>query len=221
MKLVSKEKRKRNLGCSKNGCFNSSVERCNQSEVNRQLVHLLGILLVPASYILGKLVVGITLISGAFALFFLLEWGYNNLSFTTQMFRAVRGKENLRETPFYSGIVLIIGTGLIISALPINLASIVVIVIMVSDSTATLVGLKWGHHYLPINKNKTWEGFFSGLASSLAVLSLLLHFASVSFIACLLVALSGSIVEGCVVKGDDNLAILIVTSFIAGVFWFF
>jgi|GEM_PF-1453781 len=195
-------------------------KRVGLSELNRQLVHLLGVLSVPACYLLGpSIVAGGAL---AVALFMTLLTTVENAPRVVEdLLRDLGGEEGLRDRPYCSAVIFfaVVGGGFFL--LPPSLASVVVIVLTVGDSFSTLIGLGWGKSKLPGVEGKTWAGSFGGFFASLLAISLFSLFVSVPLLPGFLAAFAGITAEALTGRGDDNLPIAVASLLAAGPFWLF
>ncbi len=187
----------------------------NKREVGRQIVHLSGIILVYFIIAMGK---DITL---AFALavstILLLIGIYKGMRFHIRAHAAVRMKalekaediffdvidslDRKGQFPYYGAFSFYLGSALTLALFPAQ-AALAIAVLAVHDSVSTLVGVHFGRHKLPYNKNKSIEGTASGFVAAFAACLML-----TDIFTALIAALAGALIESLPLRLDDNITI--------------
>lgn len=147
-----------------------------EREISRQLVHLSGLLFVVAAQFIDTL-----LLSSYFLLISVVFLFYSQYvkseekrihRLLDKMEEKIRKiaigleRENIQR-PFVGAFWFYFSSALVFLLFPLNIASAAVLILAVSDSLSTIVGIKFGKH--KVLGNKTLEGiivfFFSGFLS--------------------------------------------------------
>jgi dolichol kinase len=76
----------------------------------------------------------------------------------------------------------------------------ILFILAISDGVSTIIGKKFGHHSLPFNKKKTFEGSLAFFASALLIVPF-------GGIPALVAAIFATIIESLPLPLDDNLTI--------------
>lgn len=113
------------------------------------------------------------------------------------------------EIPARGSIFFLIGSLISLFVFNSFIASISILILVLHDSFATLIGKEFGKRKIPHNKNKTIEGSISGMIISFIVVSLFLPL-ELAFIA----VLAAGIIESIDFKMDDNLLIPLASGFV-------
>jgi len=107
----------------------------------------------------------------------------------------------VKERPFYGAIMFMLAVGFTFIVFPETAAVVAVLVLSVSDSASTLVGVHLGNTSIPYSKKKSLEGF-SAFFTTAFIISLVF----VSPVQALLVSLVGAFVES-LPRLDDNFSV--------------
>jgi len=179
-------------------------------EIFRKSLHLPG-LLVPfaAQYSIAATLSVLT----ALSLLYLLSESFrlkqkSALPVFGQLGAALTRSTSLDLAP----ILLALGLGLTALIFPLRAALAGAVLVCVCDGLAAIVGMKWGRWRWPWG-NKTFLGSTVFLTSALLIL-----FAWLPWKACLVVALSGTLIESISAKGLDNLVLPIFGAWLARYF---
>jgi dolichol kinase len=103
---------------------------------------------------------------------------------------------------YLPGFLFLVGCISVLLALP-NVALPSILILSISDSLASLIGIKLGHHKLPLHSGKSLEGTITFLVVSACILAVL-HSPLMQI---LLVSVGVSLVEALSPAGLDNLTI--------------
>lgn len=188
----------------------------NTQEILRKMVHILGVLLIPAMYMFGKLNVAAFC---ALASFFLIFYPSLQERFEHRLLKRVmmrisdfidfveRKAEKKLFIRYAGAIYFFLAAAAVIFIFPVEIASIAIAVLSLGDGFSALVGSIWGKHKLSFNKAKSWEGTLAFFIASLAGCMYL-----TSLNVALMVSLIGTFVEMLPVNMDDNLSVPIVVA---------
>ncbi len=185
-------------------------------EILRKMIHILGVLLIPAMYMFGKLNVAVFC---ALASFFLIFYPSLQERLEHRLLKRVmmrindfidfleRKAEKKLFMRYAGAMYFFLAAAAVIFIFPIEVASIAIAVLSLGDGFSALVGGMWGRHKLSFNKAKSWEGALAFFIASLAGTMYL----TTPWVA-LMVSLLGTIVELLPIKVDDNLSVPIVVA---------
>jgi dolichol kinase/phosphoserine phosphatase len=168
-------------------------------EVKRQLVHMSGFFAVFLWTVSPLLCYNI-LISLIVAYIFSESLRMDGL-FIFPVERIVQSFGRKEELHLFALNPLYLAIGILLPLLlfvpPISYVAVTVLVF--GDSISTIVGIKLGHHHIPYNKKKSFEGSISGFIVASIVSSFF-----VSPIFAIIAALSGMIIESLPLPFNDN-----------------
>ena len=169
-------------------------------------------------FITGKVIMSIAAFSLATFLIFLRWWTKKkdevreNLPFrvkrledledgTYEFIKSFQRKKEAKERPYFGAIMFMLAVGLTFLLFPQTAAVLAVMVVSISDSTSTAIGVHFGNTELPYNPSKSLEG---SSAFFLTAMGIALFFATP--LNSILIALSGTIVES-LPRIDDNFSV--------------
>ena len=132
-----------------------------EKELNRQLVHLSGLLFAFLAQFIGRLYVGFYLIMVAFTLLAYSHYIRREMSLFARLEMKIRDiavglERNEVSRPFIGAFWFFFASGLVFLLFPLDVASASVTMLAVGDGLSTLVGMRFGRHR--IVGNKTLEG---------------------------------------------------------------
>lgn len=187
-----------------------------KKETARQLTHLTGLALVYFVIALGKTLT--TIIAGIAAtfLFFIAMYKGVRMELRKKMPLRIAILEQLEDAffdivnaidrksyfPYFGAFTFYLASFFVLLFFPETIAIVSIATLAVFDSVATLVGVHLGRHKIFYNKQKSWEGSFSGFVATLGV-ALFFTNPLNAFIA----SLVAFAVESLPVRIDDNLTI--------------
>ncbi len=178
----------------------------NTCEIKRQAVHFSGAMIgMVALYTEPRIIAMLCLISVFVMVFFSasMKGGMKaSLGALGEVSEAALSKlERKHALPFEGAMMFLLGSGITLLLFP-AYGYLAVIVLAVGDSFSTLIGVHLGRHKLLFNKQKSWEGFFSGFLAA-ALLCALFVPLNVAIIA----AFSGMIAEALPLRINDNVSV--------------
>jgi len=181
-------------------------------------VHSSGVVLAVASLVVGKTLAGYAALSISVFLV-LLSWLTRNRDKIRQRFPLGPGKiedaenqtyefvksfereKDMKHRPYFGAIMFMLSVGLTFLVFPEMAAVVGVLVVSISDSASTLVGVHLGETKLPHNNEKSLEGSSAFFLTS-TLIALLFTTPLNSF----LIALAGASVESLPLI-DDNFSV--------------
>lgn len=191
----------------------------NDREVARQLIHSTGLVVIFLAFIIGKDLVGLGGLLLSIAI--LIISGYtkkkeeirNKLPLRVKflervedgvydVFNSLEREEYLRTRPYLGAFTFFLAISLALLFFPLNISSIAIVVLVIGDSIATIVGIHYGKHKLPYNRRKSLEGSLSGLVASFLACMVLAN-----PLTAFLAASIGIIVESLPIPVNDNISI--------------
>lgn len=162
----------------------------HRREIARQLVHLSGISTVLVALFIGKYITGAAAIAVSIFTYFLSWWTIRKHDLrkklplrikeieevedkTHEMLNSLEREKSLKKIPYYGAITFFFAIGITLLILPLQWATLAIVILSVGDAVATLVGIHIGKHSLPHNSEKTVEGTFSFFISTFVLLLIL------------------------------------------------
>ncbi|MEM2636989.1 MAG: hypothetical protein QXL15_01425, partial [Candidatus Korarchaeota archaeon] len=131
----------------------------------RKVTHIAsGLAVLMLVYFLGRLEAAAFLLAIGAAFItheVLFSKGISTIFTWPLLFIGRASRDNKQRPVFMPTIWSIISLGIIILIFPVNIAEISIAAFTFGDGLAFLVGRKWGHHKLPHNNEKSWEGTFA------------------------------------------------------------
>ncbi|MFH1106011.1 MAG: diacylglycerol/polyprenol kinase family protein [Candidatus Aenigmatarchaeota archaeon] len=185
-------------------------------EITRKMVHILGVLLIPAMHVFGKLnTAAFCALASIFLIFYPLAQERLEHRLVRHVTRRVNGLINFMERKAekkllirYAGAVyFFLASAAVIFIFPIGIASVSIAVLSLGDGFAALVGGLWGKHKFSFHKNRSWEGSLAFFAASLAGTMYLTN-----PVAAIMASLVGALVEILPVGIDDNVSVPIAVA---------
>lgn len=209
-------------------------------ELWRQIVHALGIILVPLAFAFGKNLVGIASFAVASIIFLLAEHRKNNTDMDSASKRSasqyVMNPDTKKSAPagvtsnspltavhnvfekfdrsgenYRGAFYFYLASAVSLFLFSQQVAMLSITVLALGDSFSTAVGI-FGKRKIFYNRKKTWEGTFAGFAAAFASCFL------INPMLALPAAFTGMIIESLPLKIDDNLTIPILTGIILSLF---
>ncbi len=185
-------------------------------EILRKMVHILGVLLIPAMQVFGKLnTAAFCAFVSVFLIFYPLaqeRLGHRLVrkamarvnSFIDFMERKAEKKLLIR----YAGAVyFFLASAAVMFIFPTGVASVSIAVLSLGDGFSAIVGGLWGKHKFSFHKNRSWEGSLAFFIASLAGCMYLTN-----PVTAILASLVGALVEILPVGIDDNLSVPIAVA---------
>ncbi|MFP4045712.1 MAG: diacylglycerol/polyprenol kinase family protein [Candidatus Aenigmatarchaeota archaeon] len=190
----------------------------NRKEIRRQSVHFSGVLTAILAYYLGGFIVGLGALTLSMGILILSLWVErkekirNKMPFRVKLFEEIEDtfykklndferEEDLKERPYNGAFTFFLSIGTVFLVFPFQAAVIATLVLSVSDSLSTLVGVHYGKNSLPYNENKSWQGSITFLISSFLISAYFL-----SPLMSVLVAIVGTLIESWP-KINDNISV--------------
>jgi len=186
-------------------------------------VHFSGALLAVIALLLDKYITGIIALSVAAFLLFLSWWIRNKKDFrerlplrmkkweeledeTHKFINSFERKRDLKNRPYFGAIMFMLAVGFTLLVFPETAAVLAVLILSISDSASTLIGIHIGETKLPHNKNKSLEG-----SSVFFLTSTLIALLFVSPTSSIIIALTSTFIES--MPGiDDNFSVPITVA---------
>jgi len=179
-----------------------------KGESLRQLIHASGIFIVFLTWFFDPIIV--MLICIAIVLFVELIFRIDKqryVFFFSEILRRTKRKNDERGfIYFFIGIIIT----LYLFRFNISVANAAIIILLFGDSASTLIGKRFGRHYLPFNENKTVEGSIAFLAVGFAG-----ALTQLPVIPALFGAVFGTLTEA-YSPIDDNIPIPIISGLVMG-----
>jgi dolichol kinase len=141
--------------------------KADLTELARQSVHFLGVLLIPLAFFLGQQAIGIASLALA-ALVFLAAYASGTVKAFSRFF-ARKGETRYFNAAYYLG-----SCGLALLAFPQAAAFAGIAALAVGDSLSTLYGKHFGQMRIPWNPDKTVEGSLACLVATYLALYFIL-----------------------------------------------
>ncbi len=172
---------------------------------------------------LGKRVTGIAALSIAAFLLFLSWWVRNKDKIrkklpvrleeweeiedeTYRFINSFEREEDLKERPYIGAIMFMVAIGFTLLVFPETAAILAVLILSISDSASTLVGIHLGVTDLPHNRDKSFEG-----SSAFFLTSITLALLFTSPLNSAIIALGGAFAES-LPRVDDNFSVPITVA---------
>ncbi|NUN11421.1 hypothetical protein HUU53_02140 [Candidatus Micrarchaeota archaeon] len=172
-------------------------------EVKRQLFHItLGLLLAATAFIIGKEWFSLLIAIGIISLLVVIH--YLTIGYETKLTDYLIHTFDRRDViPFKGALTYLIGILFAVTMLKsFQLALGVIIILAVGDGFSTLIGHFRGHHKLPYNEKKSFEGVIAFIITAFIASSLVINWQQALFYSVFL-----GLIESLDFQVDDNLAI--------------
>ena len=190
-----------------------------KKELSRKAVHMLSVFFIVIYLALSGffdktialLVLLAMLIIGIELEYLRIEAKYK-IPFISDFWKLKRKKE---KNHLGGEIFFLIGAIVCFAVLDYRIAIAAILMTTFGDMTAALIGTRFGRHWIPLWKDRAWEGVLAEFAVDLVIGTALFNFflfPHAIWIA-LLMALTATIVETVVHKLDDNLLIPLFAGF--------
>lgn len=193
--------------------------------MKRQVVHLSGVVLAVVALPLGKVFTGLAALTVAASLLFLSWWVRNKNKIRSKLpvrveeleevedeahefLKSFEREDEIKDRPFYGAIMFMLAIGFTFLVFPQEAAVLAVLILSVSDSASTLIGVHLGEIKLPYNKKKSLEGSSAFLLTAFILASIF-----TSPVPALVLALAGTFTES-LPRLDDNFSVPIAVALV-------
>ncbi|MFP4116358.1 MAG: diacylglycerol/polyprenol kinase family protein [Candidatus Aenigmatarchaeota archaeon] len=193
--------------------------------MGRQAVHCSGAILGIFAFSLGKAVAGLAALTVAAILLFLSWWTRKRETVRRKLplrvkelekvedeayefIESFEREEELKERPYFGALIFMLAIGLTFLIFPQGAAILAVLILSISDSASTLVGIHLGTVELPHNPDKSLEG---SIAFFLTATVIAIFFAAP--MGAVLIASLGTLAES-LPRIDDNFSVPVTVALV-------